>query len=130
MTTEPAAAGATVADIMSRRIVAIRSDCDLHVAVQTFLRTALRHLVVVDRERAVLGILTVEQTMTALASSLGPVRLVGDHVPARGTRVSASDSVRVSRARSTTAWRSTCSRSRRTRACSKTESIPKRRWHS
>lgn len=94
MTTEPAAPDATVADIMSRRIVAIRSDCDLHVAVQTFLRTALRHLVVVDPQRAVLGILTVEQTMTALASSPSPVRLVGDHVPARGARVGASDSVR------------------------------------
>lgn len=94
MTTEPAAADATVADIMSRRIVAIRSDCDLHVAVQTFLRTALRHLVVVDRDRAVLGILTVEQAMTALASGLTPVRLVGDHVPAPGARVRATDSVR------------------------------------
>jgi predicted transcriptional regulator len=94
MTSEPTVADTTVADIMSRRIVAIRSDCDLHVAVQTFLRTALRHLVVVDRERAVLGILTVEQTMTALAASLTPVRLVGDHVPAPGARVRGSDSVR------------------------------------
>ena len=94
MTPDPAATDATVADIMSRRIVAIRSDCDLHVAVQTFLRTALRHLVVVDRERAVLGILTVEQTMTALASSISSVRLVGDHVPSPGARVRVSDSVR------------------------------------
>lgn len=94
MTKGQAADDATVADIMSRRIVAIRSDCDLHVAVQTFLRTALRHLVVVDRDRVVLGILTVEQTMTALASSLGPVRLVGDHVPGAGARVQVTDSVR------------------------------------
>lgn len=94
MTNGQSADDATVADIMSRRIVAIRSDCDLQVAVQTFLRTALRHLVVVDRDRAVLGILTVEQTMTALVSSVSPVRLVGDHVPGVGARVQATDSVR------------------------------------
>ena len=39
--------GVPVAALMSRRVVGIRSDCDLTVAAETFARTGLRHLVVV-----------------------------------------------------------------------------------
>ena len=40
-----------VSTVMSSRVVAIRSDCDLSVAVDTFLGAAVRHLVVVDPDR-------------------------------------------------------------------------------
>src|SRR3954469_20002144 len=73
-----------VATIMSPRVVAIHADCDLSVAVDTFLRFPIRHLVVVDADRSVRGILTSEQVMVAMGTS-GP-RRVGDQAltPARG----------------------------------------------
>lgn len=80
-----------VREIMSRRIVAIRSDCELGVAVDTILRTSLRHLVVVDPDRAFVGIITADQVLAGLGS---PRRQVGDHVADRGLRVHESDPVR------------------------------------
>jgi acetoin utilization protein AcuB len=74
-----------VSEIMSTRIVAIRSECDLKVAVDTFLRTALRHLVVVDEDRRCLGIISSEQVLAAL-STRGS-RRVGDRVDGPGLRV-------------------------------------------
>ena len=52
---------------MSRRIVAIRSDADLSVALDAFLRTALRHLVVVDPDRTCRGLLSAEAVLAAWA---------------------------------------------------------------
>ena len=74
-----------VSEIMSRRIVAIRSECDLRVAVDTFLRTALRHLVVVDEDRTCLGIVSSEQVLAALGTRGS--REVGDQVASPGLRV-------------------------------------------
>jgi CBS domain-containing protein len=68
-----------VADIMSRRIVAIRSDAELSVALDTFLRTALRHLVVVDPDRTCRGLLSAEQLLAVLGTT-GRRRRVADHV--------------------------------------------------
>jgi CBS domain-containing protein len=83
-----------VSEIMSHRVVAIRSDCDLTVAVDTFLRTALRHLVVVDPDLACRGILSAEQAMAALDLSGRRPRLVRDHLPARQPRLHRDASVR------------------------------------
>ena len=80
-----------VRGIMSRRIVAIRSDCDLRVAVDTFLRTSLRHLVVVAPDRTCLGIITADQVLAGLGSRR---RQVGDHVRDDGLRVHLADPVR------------------------------------
>jgi len=89
---EQATAPATaVRDIMSRRIVAVRSDCDLRVAVDTFLRTSLRHLVVVAPDRTCLGIITADQVLAALGSRR---RQVGDHVHDDGLRVHPADPAR------------------------------------
>ena len=77
--------------IMSRRIVAIRSDCDLGVAVDTILRTSLRHLVVVAPDRTCLGIITADQVLAGLGTRR---RQVGDHVRDDGLRVHLADPVR------------------------------------
>lgn len=77
--------------IMSRRIVAIRSDCDLRVAVDTFLRTSLRHLVVVTPDRACVGIITADQVLAGLGTRR---RQVSDHVRDDGLRVHLADPVR------------------------------------
>jgi predicted transcriptional regulator len=77
---------------MSTRIVAIRSDCDLRVAVDTFLRTALRHLIVVDEKRSCLGVINSEQVLTALNASGG--HRVGDRVTGQGLRVHRDASIR------------------------------------
>jgi predicted transcriptional regulator len=82
----------SVREIMSRRIVAIRSDCDLRIAVDTFLRTALRHLVVVDPDRTCRGIITSEQVLAALSTT--GRRRVGDHVAGGGLRIHHAASVR------------------------------------
>lgn len=82
-----------VGRIMSRPVVAIRSDCDLDVAVDTFLRTALRHLVVVDPDRTVAGILAVADVLAALGTT-GPDRQVGAHANPVRRRVHPHDSVR------------------------------------
>lgn len=82
-----------VADIMSRRIIAIRSDADLSVALDTFLRTALRHLVVVDPDRTCRGLLSAEQVLASLGTS-GRRYRVADHVPRDQPRVHRADPVR------------------------------------
>ena len=69
-----------VADIMSRRIVAIRSDADLSVALDAFLRTALRHLLVVDPDRTCRGLLSAEHALAALGTSGARHHRVADHV--------------------------------------------------
>ena len=74
-----------IKEIMSTQIVAIRSDCDLRVAVETFLRTALRHLIVVDEDRSCLGVVNSEEVLTAL--NLSGSRRVGDRVSGPGLRV-------------------------------------------
>ena len=83
----------TVAAIMSHRLVAIRSDCDLSVAVSTFLRSALRHLVVVDPDRTVRGILSADQVLVALGRT-NRCR-VGDQALSAPSGVRADDDVRV-----------------------------------
>ncbi|GCD91293.1 HPP family protein [Nocardioides sp. LS1] len=79
---ETDAAGTSVSEIMSRQIVAIRSDCELRLALDAFVRTALRHLVVVDPDRTCHGLLSAEQALLALGSTpSGPgqaPRLVAD----------------------------------------------------
>lgn len=79
-----------VSTIMSRCVVAIRSDCDLSVAVDTFLASAVRHLVVVDPDRSVRGLLSVEQVLAALGRPGWPGR-VGDQVLGEPARVRPDD---------------------------------------
>jgi CBS domain-containing protein len=86
-----------VAEIMSRHVVAIRSDSDLTVAVATFLRTALRQLVVVEPDLSCRGVLSREQVLAALATTeLGRrrERRVGEHVPPGQPRLHRAASVR------------------------------------
>lgn len=78
---------ARVRDIMSRRIVAIRSDAELSVALDTFLRTALRHLVVVDPDRTCRGLLSAEQLLASLGTTGRRHHRVADHVAPRQPRV-------------------------------------------
>jgi acetoin utilization protein AcuB len=79
-----------VSTIMSRRVVAIVSDCDLTVAVDTFLNAGVRHLVVVDPDRTVRGLLSVNQVLAALGLPGWPGR-VGDQVLAQPARVRPDD---------------------------------------
>ena len=51
--------------VMSSTVVAVRGDCHLSVAVDTFVRTGLRHLVVVDTEGRSGGILSHERVTAA-----------------------------------------------------------------
>jgi acetoin utilization protein AcuB len=67
--------------IMSRRLVAVRSDCELSVAVDTLLRYAVRHLVVVDPDRRVRGILSAEDVVLALGTT-GSRRIGDQALPA------------------------------------------------
>lgn len=83
-----------VADIMTRRVVAIRSDADLMVAVDTFLRHAVRHLVVVDPDRSCRGLLSSEQALAGLGMTGRAPRRVADHVRATSPRVHHEASVR------------------------------------
>ena len=76
-----------VRDIMSRRIVAIRSDAELSVALDTFLRTALRHLVVVDPDRTCRGLLSAEQLLASLGTAGRRHHRVADHVSPKQPRV-------------------------------------------
>ncbi|MFC4783411.1 CBS domain-containing protein [Nocardioides sp. MAHUQ-72] len=90
----PTAGETLVADIMSRRIVAIRSDADLSVALDTFLRTALRHLVVVDPDRTCRGLLSAEQVLALLGTTGRRSRRVADHVRPQQPRVHQAEPVR------------------------------------
>lgn len=76
-----------VRDIMSRQIVAIRSDAELSVALDTFLRTSLRHLVVVDPDRTCRGLLSAEQLLASIGTTGRRHHRVADHVPPRQPRV-------------------------------------------
>lgn len=79
-----------VSTVMSRRVVALLCDCDLTVAVDTFLAAGVRHLVVVDPGRAVVGLLSVDQVLAALGRPGWPGR-VGDLVLAEPARVHPDD---------------------------------------
>jgi predicted transcriptional regulator len=79
-----------VSTVMSRRVVAILSECDLTVAVDTFLSSGVRHLVVVDPDRTVVGLLSVDQVLAALGQPAWPGR-VGDLVRAEPARVHPDD---------------------------------------
>ncbi len=79
-----------VSTIMSRRVVAIVSDCDLTVAVDTFLASGVRHLVVVDPDRTVRGLLSVDQVLAALGMPGWPGR-VGEQVVGEPMRVRPDD---------------------------------------
>ena len=82
----------TVASIMSRRVVAVRSDCDLTVAVDTFLRSGVTHLVVVDPDRSVDGLLSTERALAGLGAT--GRRRVADHAVATHGRVGPDDDIR------------------------------------
>jgi predicted transcriptional regulator len=86
-----------VAALMSRRVVGIRSDCGLGIAAQTFARTGLRHLVVVEPDRKVLGFVTAEHILLALGTS-GAAGRVGDHVEDAALRVTPHDDLRTAAA--------------------------------
>lgn len=79
-----------VSTIMSRPVVAIRSDCDLLVAVDTLVRRSVRHLVVVDPDRRVRGLLSAERMLVAQDSG----GLVGDLLLPAPTRIGPDDDVR------------------------------------
>lgn len=79
-----------VSTVMSRRVVAILCDCDLTVAVDTFLSSGVRHLVVVDPDRTVVGLLSVDQVLAALGRPGWPGR-VGDLALAEPARVHPDD---------------------------------------
>jgi CBS domain-containing protein len=83
----------TVASIMSQRVVAVRSDCDLWVAAETMERSALRHLVVVDADRVVRGVLSADQVRVALGAA-GRCDPVGDHLPGEPTGVGPGADIR------------------------------------
>ena len=79
-----------VSTIMSRPVVAIRSDCDLLVAVDTLVRRSVRHLVVVDPDRHVRGLLSAERVLAAQGSG----GRVDDLLLPTPTRVRPDDDVR------------------------------------
>lgn len=84
-----------VSTIMSRRVVEIRSDWDLSAAIDTFLGASVRHLVVVDPDRQVLGVLSAEQLLAALGmSEQGMAGPVGDQVVVVPERVAPTDDIR------------------------------------
>ena len=83
-----------VASIMSRQPVAIRSDCELTVALDTFVRTSLRHLVVVDPEGSCLGVLSHEQATAAVDVFHARRGQVGDLISGRCPRLHRDASVR------------------------------------
>ncbi|WP_028645130.1 CBS domain-containing protein [Nocardioides sp. URHA0020] len=82
-----------VAGLMSRRVVGIRSDCDLTIAAQTFARTGLRHLVVTEPDRRVLGFVTADRVLVALSAGGATVRL-RDLVEDAGVRILPQDDLR------------------------------------
>ena len=82
-----------VAALMSRRVVGIRSDCDLVVAAETFARTGLRRLVVVQPDRTVVGFLTAERAALALAAGITTDR-VRDHVEEAAVQVGPQEDLR------------------------------------
>lgn len=79
-----------VSTIMSRRLIAVVSDCDLTVAVDTFLASGVRHLVVVDPDRTVRGLLSVDHVLAAFGMPGWPGR-VGDQVSGEPARVRPDD---------------------------------------
>lgn len=79
-----------VSTVMSRRVVAISADCDLTIAVDTFLSSGVRHLVVVDPDRHVVGLLSVEQVLAAMGMPGWPGR-VGDQILSEPARVHPDD---------------------------------------
>ena len=80
--------------IMTSRLVAIRSDAELMVAVDTFLRHGRRHLLVVDPDRSCRGLVSAEHVLAALATAGPGRRTVGAHVPLGPPRVHRSAPVR------------------------------------
>ncbi len=91
---DDAAGEPLVADIMSRRLVAVRSDVDLMVAVDVFLRHAVRHLLVVDPDRTFRGLLSAEHVLAAIATIGRGRPSVGAHVGGRPPRVRRDATVR------------------------------------
>ena len=83
-----------VQDIMTSRLVAIRSDAELTVAVDTFLRHGRRHLLVVDPDRRCRGLVSAEHVLAALAMAGPRRRTIGDHVAPGPPRVQRTAPVR------------------------------------
>ena len=67
---DPAGTGASVADHMSRRILAVRDDCSLGTAMDTVLASGHRHVVVVDPWGSFQGVLPAEAITTAWMTRL------------------------------------------------------------
>lgn len=61
----PALGEVVVADIMSTPVVVVRADSRLGPAVRTFVRTGLRHLVVVDSTGVSVGVLGHDELVSA-----------------------------------------------------------------
>ncbi len=93
-TPDVAAGEPLVADIMSRRLVAVRSDADLMVAVDVFLRHPVRHLLVVDADRSFRGLISAEHVLAAIATIGRKSPSVGAHVGSRHPRVRRDATVR------------------------------------
>jgi CBS domain-containing protein len=86
-TARAAEAEPLVQDIMTRRLVAIRSDAELTVAVDAFWRHGRRHLLVVDADRRCRGLVSAEHVLAALATAGPGRRTVGAHLPPGPPRV-------------------------------------------
>ena len=65
VTTDPGPGARLVGTAMSVPAVAIRASCHLSVAVDAFVRTGMRHLVVVDDEARAVGIVSYEHVSSA-----------------------------------------------------------------
>lgn len=60
-----------VRDLMQSPVVALAEDASLAEAVKTLRRAAVRRLVVVDRERRVVGLLAADDLLRLMATELG-----------------------------------------------------------
>jgi CBS domain-containing protein len=72
----------TVREYMTPRVLAVRADCAVSVAMDTIMVSGLRHLVVVDPDGRFLGLLPAELVSSSVLGHLTrPRRIVADLIP-------------------------------------------------
>jgi CBS-domain-containing membrane protein len=64
----------TVSDVMAHRLFTVRPDEDVHVALETMRRERIRRLPVVDADKRLVGIVSVNDLVLAAKAIPGPVR--------------------------------------------------------